>query len=174
MKTFFLAARVLMVLTAITGLAYPVFTTLVTGALFAEKSGGSMVKLNDRVVGSALIAQEFKEDRYFWPRPSAASYNPLPSGGTNLGPTSQALREKTGERAKMGFQGEMASSSASGLDPHISPDAALAQAGRVAKARGKSEEDIRRLVAQSVERRQFGFLGERRVNVLKLNLLLDQ
>lgn len=174
MRNLFIALRVLIVLTAITGFAYPIATTLLSGALFEEKAGGSLVEARGKVVGSSLIAQEFKEERYFWPRPSASGYSPLPSGGTNLGPTSKALQEKTEERAKAGFRGEMASSSASGLDPHISPASAFAQAGRVAKARGKTEEEIRGLVARSVEGRQFGILGESRVNVLKLNLLLDQ
>lgn len=174
MKTIIVALRVLLVLTVITGFAYPVGVTLLSSALFADKAGGSLVRAGDKVVGSELIAQEFKADRYFWARPSAVGYNPLPSGGTNLGPASKALKDKTGERAKAGFQGEMASSSASGLDPHISPESALAQAGRVARARGKSEEEVRALVARMVEGRQLGFLGQSRVNILKLNLLLDQ
>lgn len=174
MKNLFVALRVLVVLTVITGFAYPIGLTLLSGALFREKAGGSLVEAKGKVVGSGLIAQEFKEERYFWPRPSAVAYNPLPSGGTNLGPTSKALGEKAEERSRAGFKGDMASSSASGLDPHISPESAFAQAGRVAKARGKTEEEIRELVARSVEGRQFGFLGQSRVNVLKLNLLLDQ
>ena len=174
MKTIFVAVRVLVVLTMITGFAYPIGVTLLSGAFFADKAGGSLVKVGEKIGGSELIAQEFKADRYFWGRPSAVGYNPLPSGGTNLGPTSKALREKIEERAKAGFQGEMAASSASGLDPHISPESAFAQAGRVAKARGKTEEEIRTFVARSVEGRQFGFLGQSRVNVLKLNLLLEQ
>lgn len=174
MKTIVTAFRALAFFTVVTGLVYPLLLTSLAQTIFPHQASGSLVRIDGRVVGSELLAQEFKSDEYFWPRPSAVAYNPLPSGGTNLSPRSRALQEKWAERVRAGFSGEMVAASASGLDPHISAESAFAQVGRVARARGRSEEDIRALVSQSVEGRQFGFLGESRVNVLQLNVLLGE
>ena len=175
MKTLFVAFRCFFVLTLLTGAIYPVLVTWLGQAFFASKANGSLVYSEEgKLLGSELIAQGFESQEYFWPRPSAIGYNPLPSGGTNLGPTSKALQEKWEERRKAGLSGDMLAASASGLDPHISPASAAAQVGRVAKARGKTEEEISKILASAVERPQLGFLGQSRVNVVKLNLMLDK
>lgn len=175
MKQLIIAIRSFVVLTLLTGLMYPAVVTVVAQGMFAGKANGSLVQDNQgKVMGSALIAQGFKGDKYFWPRPSAVDYNPLPSGGTNLGPTSKVLQEKWAERRKAGLEGDLLAASASGLDPEISPKSAAAQVTRVAKARGKSAAEVESLVQLVGQGRQLGFLGERRVNVLRLNLLLDE
>ena len=174
MKQLIIAIRSFIVLTLLTGLIYPAVVTVVAQGIFSDRANGSLVKdSTGKVVGSALLAQGFKGERYFWPRPSAVDYNPLPSGGTNLGPTAKALQEKWAERKKAGAEGELLAASASGLDPHISPEAAKSQAQRIAKARGRKPDEIEALIQENGEGRQLGFLGERRVNVLKLNQLLD-
>lgn len=174
-KQALIAVRCFLVLTLLTGFLYPAAVTLVAKAVFSEKANGSLVKNESGVVvGSALLAQEFKAEKYFWPRPSAVGYNPLPSGGSNLGLTSKALAGKQEERKKAGLSGEMLAASASGLDPHISPETALGQVARVAAARNAEEEGIRQFVVAATEARQLGFLGKPRVNVLRLNLLLDE
>lgn len=174
MKTLLIAFRCLLILTILTGAAYPLAVTIFAKTFFPKQASGSLVYGEDgKILGSELLAQGFKSDRYFWSRPSAVDYNPLPSGGSNLGPTSKALKEAWEARRKLGAKREMLAASASGLDPEISPESALAQVTRVARARGKPEEDVRNLVTRSVERRQLGFLGEPRVNVLRLNLSLD-
>ena len=166
--------RVFVVLTLLTGFVYPALVTALSSMLFPRQANGSLVTNREgRVIGSELIAQEFKTDRYFWPRPSAIGFNPLPSGGTNLGPTSKALKDKWDERRKAGFSDDMNASSASGLDPHISPLSALSQIGRIAKARQLSEAKLKDLVNGAIEERDLGFLGQPRVNVLRLNLALD-
>jgi len=175
MKQLSIAVRSFLVLTLVTGLMYPAVVTVFSQLLFPAAANGSLVQNKEgKIVGSELIAQGFKGERYFWPRPSAVEYNPLPSGGTNLGPTSKALQEKWAERRKAGLDGDMLAASASGLDPHIAPASAYAQASRVSKARGVGVESVNELVKNSLELRQLGFLGESRVNVLKLNLLLDE
>ena len=175
MKQLIVAFRSFTVLTVLTGLLYPGAVTLVAQGWFADQANGTLLKnAKGEVIGSALIAQGFKEERYFWPRPSAVDYNPLPSGGSNLGPTSKALQDKWAERRKAGLTGDLLAASASGLDPHISAEAALAQAYRVARVRGVSPAEMEKLVSQRIEPRQIGFLGETRVNVLELNLLLDE
>ncbi len=175
MKQIITAIRSFIVLTLLTGLIYPVVVTVVAQGMFFEKANGSLVKdKQGKVVGSELIAQGFKTDRYFWPRPSAVDYNPLPSGGTNLGPTAKALQEKWAERRKAGFESDLLAASASGLDPHISVNSAYAQTRRIASARGKNDWDLKALIEEVAELRQLGFLGEKRVNVLKLNLRLDE
>lgn len=175
MKRFIVAIRCFVVLTVITGFLYPFVVTKLARSLFPAEASGSLLRNPDgTVAGSLLIGQSFKSERYFWPRPSAVDYNPLPSGGTNLGPTSKSLKEKWDERRKAGFSGEMLAASGSGLDPHISPNSAYAQVARVAQARGKTAEEVNGLVQGHLERPQLGFLGQSRVNVLKLNRALDE
>jgi K+-transporting ATPase ATPase C chain len=189
------AILVLLALTLITGLAYPLAMTGVAGAIFPKQAQGSLIEKDGKVIGSALIGQEFKSDKYFRGRPSAttapdpadssktvaAPYNAANSGGSNLGPTSKALNDRIKEDVKK-LKAENPSSpvpvdlvttSASGLDPDISPDAALFQVPRVAKARNMPEARVRELVVQNTQGRLFGLLGEPRVNVLALNLALD-
>jgi K+-transporting ATPase ATPase C chain len=189
------AIIVLVVLTLITGLAYPLAMTAIAGVVFPDQAQGSLIERDGKVVGSALIGQEFKDDKYFHGRPSAttapdpndstktvsAPYNAANSGGSNLGPTSKALNDRIKddvEKLKAENPGrpvpiDLVTTSASGLDPDISPEGALFQVPRVAKARNIPEERIRQLVAQNTQGRLGGLLGEPHVNVLALNLALD-
>jgi K+-transporting ATPase ATPase C chain len=169
----------------VTGLIYPGVVTAVARLVFPNQSSGSLVMANGQVIGSTLIGQQFTQPWYFHPRPSAAGsgYDATASGGTNKGPTDRKLAdtliagaiaqaESTGV-PKGSIPTDMATSSASGLDPHISPANALYQVARVAAARGVDTTQVRDLALHYVESRQFGFLGEPRVNVLALNLALD-
>lgn len=177
MKNFILALRSYIYLTVLLGLLYPAFVTLIGQFTFSKQANGSLVQKDGKIIGSELIAQKFESDRYFWPRPSAVDFNPLPSGGSNLGPTSLSLKEAmVARQAKAGDVApqSLLFSSASGLDPEIDPKAAAYQIPRIAKARGMPEENLRSIVASITERRQLGFLGEERVNVLRLNLALDE
>ena len=190
------AIVLLLVLTAITGLAYPLAMTGIAGAIFPAKAQGSLIEKDGKVIGSALIGQEFKDDKYFHGRPSAtlapdpndstktvsAPYNAANSGGSNLGPTSKALADRLkedvdrlkAENPNAAVPIDLVTTSASGLDPDISPDAAEFQVPRVAKARNMPEASLKQLVAANVEGRLLGLLGEPRVNVLALNLALDR
>ena len=189
------AILVLLLLTLITGLAYPLAITEIAGAIFPQQAQGSLIERNGKVVGSALIGQEFKDAKYFHGRPSAttapvpadssktvpAPYNAANSSGSNLGPTSKALNDRMkedvdklkAENPSMPVPVDLVTTSGSGLDPDISPDAALFQLPRVAKARNMPEDKVRQIVADNTEGRLAGFLGEPRVNVLALNLALD-
>jgi K+-transporting ATPase ATPase C chain len=173
-------------LCVITGLIYPGVVTGLAQLLFPRQANGSLVTVNGRVVGSALIGQPFTQPYYFHPRPSAAGsgYDDTLSAGTNLGPTSakladtliasavdSAMRLDGAEKGKI--PSDMVTSSGSGVDPHISPANALVQVARVAKARGASDAAVRALVEKHIEGRQFGFFGESRVNVLLLNIAVD-
>jgi K+-transporting ATPase ATPase C chain len=173
------------VFVVVTGFVYPGVVTAVAKLVFPKQANGSLVTQNGQVVGSKLIGQQFNKPWYFHPRPSAAGsgYDATASGGTNKGPTDKKLAdtlvagaiaqaESTGV-AKGSIPADMATSSASGLDPHISPANALHQVARVAAARGVDSTQVRDLALHYVESRQFGFLGEPRVNVLALNLALD-
>ena len=182
-------------LTVITGLVYPLVMTGIAGVIFPYQAQGSMIEQDGKVVGSALIGQEFTSDKYFHGRPSAtvapdpndatktvpAPYNAANSGGSNLGPTNKALVERVqGDVDKLKQENpsapvpiDLVTTSGGGLDPHISPDAALFQVPRVAKARNLPEGRVRQLVEQHIEGRTLGLLGEPRVNVLALNLALD-
>ncbi len=189
------AIILLVLLTAITGLAYPLAMTAIAGAIFPKQAQGSLVENDGKVVGSALIGQEFKDDKYFHGRPSATSapdpadstktvsapYNAANSGGSNLGPTSKALNDRIkedieklkAENPSASVPVDLVTTSASGLDPDISPEAALFQVPRVAKARSIPEDRVRQLVSENTKGRLAGLLGEPRVNVLALNLSLD-
>lgn len=180
------AITMTLVLSVITGLIYPGVVTGLAQLLFPRQANGSLVTVNGRVVGSALIGQPFTQPYYFHPRPSAAGngYDDTLSGGSNLGPTSAKLADtliasavdsavRNDGAVKGKIPSDMVTSSASGLDPHISPANALLQVARVAKARGASEGAMRALVEQHIEGRQFGFFGEPRVNVLLLNIAVD-
>ncbi|MCK1339276.1 K+-transporting ATPase ATPase C chain [Bradyrhizobium sp. LB1.3] len=190
------AIVLLLVLTVITGLAYPLAMTPIAGALFPARAQGSLIEKDGKVVGSALIGQEFKDDKYFHGRPSAtlapdpndstktvpAPYNAANSGGSNLGPTSKALADRLkedvdklrGENSNAAVPVDLVTTSASGLDPDISPEAAQFQVPRVAKARNMPEDTLKQLVASATQGRLLGLLGEPRVNVLALNLALDR
>ena len=176
MKTVTQALRLFVLLTLLTGMAYPVMVTVAARLVFRNQAGGSLVSRDGNPVGSALLAQKFESPRYFWPRPSASDYATVPSGASNLGPTSEALKKAIEERrAKFGADApvEMLSASGSGLDPHISPHAAAQQIERVAAARKLDAAHLASLVAESTEPPQWGVFGEPRVNGLALNLRLD-
>jgi K+-transporting ATPase ATPase C chain len=189
------AILVLVALTLITGLIYPLAMTAIAGVIFPHQAQGSLIERDGKVIGSALIGQEFKDDKYFHGRPSAtvapdpndstktvpAPYNAANSGGSNLGPTSKALNDRVKEDVdKLKAENpanpvpvDLVTTSASGLDPDISPEGALFQVLRIAKARNMPEERLRQLVAQNTQSRLVGLLGEPHVNVLALNLALD-
>jgi potassium-transporting ATPase KdpC subunit len=189
MREHFLPALRVTILTLIvTGFGYPFAVTAVAQALFPARANGSLVR-DERgtVVGSELIGQPFAGAAYFQPRPSAAGdkgYDPLASGGSNLGPTSKKLRDraeadvqrlsKENPQAPGPVPAELVTASASGLDPHLSPEAALWQVPRIARARHVAKERVETIVTTNVEGRDLGFLGEPRVNVLLLNLALDR
>jgi len=190
------AIVVLVALTVITGLVYPLAMTGIAQVLFPHQAQGSLIERNGTVVGSELIGQVFESDKYFHGRPSAttapdpndstktvpAPYNAANSGGSNLGPSNKALIDRVqGDIDKLKQENpsapvptDLVTTSASGLDPHISPEAALFQVPRIAKARNLPEDRIRQLVADNIEGRLFWLLGEPHVNVLLLNLALDQ
>ncbi len=173
------------ILTLITGVLYPLVVTGASQVLFHDKANGSVVLQGDKAVGSSLIGQSFDDTRYFWGRASATgpAYNAAASSGSNLGPINPALLDAVSGRVKAmreahptqtgDIPGDLVTASASGLDPHISPAAALFQLDRVAAARGVTLDKVKELVAQHTEQRTIGVLGEPRVNVLELNLALD-
>jgi K+-transporting ATPase ATPase C chain len=189
------AIIILVVLTLITGLAYPLAMTAIAGVIFPKQAQGSLIEKDGKIVGSALIGQEFKDDKYFHGRPSAttapdpadatktipAPYNAANSGGANLGPTSKALNDRVkedidklkAENPSASVPIDLVTTSASGLDPDISPEGALFQVPRVAKARKLPEDRVRQLVTDNTTSRLAGLFGEPRVNVLELNLALD-
>jgi K+-transporting ATPase ATPase C chain len=180
------ALMVFLALTVITGLVYPGVVTLIGRVFFAHAASGSVIERDGKAVGSSLLGQPFSSPKYFWSRPSATSpqpYNSAASSGSNLAPTNPSLESAVRDRIaalRAADPGntcpvpvDLVTASGSGLDPHISPAAAEYQVGRVVRARGLAEHQVRDLVAEATEGRTFGMLGEPRVNVLKLNLALD-
>jgi K+-transporting ATPase ATPase C chain len=180
----------LALMTVLLGIAYPLAMVGVAGAAFPGQAGGSLIQKDGKVVGSSLIGQSFAGETYFHGRPSAttdtdpadstktvaAPYNAANSMGSNLGPTSKALVDRVKEdadRLGKGVPVDLVTTSGSGLDPHVSPQAAAWQVARIAKARGLPEAEVQALVAQHTEGRMYGLLGEPRINVLQLNLALD-
>ncbi len=175
-------------MTILTGIIYPLTIFVIGQTNFTESANGSLIAINGKIIGSELIGQDFKGDKYFHSRPSAINYNPLPSGGSNLSVTSAELKLRT-KRNIAAFDSvnqindrqkipkEMIYASGSGLDPHISPEAAILQVNRICKVRNLTvdgNKEIRSMIDRSVEGRGLGFLGEPRINVLKLNVWLDK
>jgi K+-transporting ATPase ATPase C chain len=180
------AFTMLIALTLITGVAYPLLVTAIGQTAFHGKATGSLIERDGKAIGSTLIGQPFGDPKHFWSRPSATApypYNAASSGGSNLGPLNPALADAVSARIKALRDADpdnnapvpvdLVTASASGLDPHISPAAAGYQVNRVARARNLDPDKVRTLVAEFTEERQLGFLGEPRVNVLRLNLVLD-
>lgn len=184
MKTIFSALRLLAIMTALAGIVYPLAVTGIGQTIFHRQANGSIIAVKGKLRGSELVGQRFDSPRYFWGRPSAIDYNPMPSGGTNLGPTSAALREDMQQRQKHFIDLnqapaplDMLFASGSGVDPHISPEAARLQIDRIAKARGfqnEQKEKLTELAEKFIEQPQLGILGEPRINVFLLNVALDQ
>jgi K+-transporting ATPase ATPase C chain len=187
MKQFWIAIKITAVMIVITGIAYPLLVTGLSSALFHHQASGSIITAGGKTVGSELIGQRFTKPEYFHGRPSAAGndgYDGLSSTGSNLGPTNQKLIDRVKDDIKRvraenptytgPIPADLVTQSGSGLDPEISPASAELQIPRVAAARGMSQDLLRQIVSAHTEGRQFGFLGEPRVNVLKLNLALDQ
>jgi K+-transporting ATPase ATPase C chain len=184
------AIRQTLVWTVITGMIYPLVFTVFAQLVFKKQAEGSLIERDGKLVGSEWMAQQFQGPTYFWPRPSAATYGTGATGlnagsGSNLGPTSsqlqtnvrtnaKALRDAHKLAADAPVPADLVFASASGVDPHISPEAAFFQVSRVASARGMAEDKVKALVEKFVEPPQLGFLGEARVNVLMLNLALDE
>jgi K+-transporting ATPase ATPase C chain len=186
MKLILRSTLYVVVLTALLGGAYPAVVTVAARTFWREKADGSFVRAGDRIVGSELIGQNFRGPKYLHPRPSAAGkegYDPTASGGTNKGPTdadlAKSIRTAVEESRKdrpgdtRPVPADLVTSSASGLDPHLSPDAAVWQAARIARARGRTEEQVLAVIRRHIEPRTLGLFGEPRVNVLLTNLDLD-
>jgi len=184
-KLIIQSLKLTLVFTVLTGLAYPLLVTGIGQTFFRDQANGSLQISNGKIVGSTLLSQKFESRRYFWPRPSASDFGTLPSGASNLGPTSQALQSNVTARIdafrvahalgkKASVPADMVFQSGSGLDPHICPESATIQSHRVAQARQIQNSALVELISQSTEPPQFGFLGEPRVNVLLLNLALDR
>ena len=177
------AITMLILFTLLTGVIYPMLVTGISQMAFPHQANGSLIEKDGMVIGSELIGQQFDDPRYFWARPSATGYNAAASSGSNYGPLNPALLDSVQARVDtlkaadpdntLLIPVDLVTASASGLDPHISAASALYQVHRVASARGWDDADVAALVDQYTEGRQFGFLGEPRVNVLLLNLALD-
>jgi potassium-transporting ATPase KdpC subunit len=176
MKLWLTGLRTLLCFTLLTGVIYPLLVTGIATGLFPEKVSGSLIRGDGRILGSELLGQRFIQPQYFWPRPSAVSYEGSTSAATNWSPSSQTYVKSALSNEANGAIEEMRFSSASGLDPHLSPAAAKSQILRVLKARNSpvlTAAVVEKWIDQSTESRQFGFLGQPRVNVLRLNLALD-
>jgi len=187
-KQVLISVKILLLFSLVTGIIYPLFITGMANLLFKDKADGSLIKRNDQVIGSSLIGQAFDSLAYFWSRPSAIGYNPLPSGGSNLGLTNEKIRQQLMERERYFLRvnslppgthvpSEMVFTSGSGLDPHISPEAALLQVDRIAKARNFSiiqRNELQILITKLIEEPQLSLFGQERINVFMLNLELDK
>lgn len=188
MKTqMIIALKFLLVMTILTGIIYPLFMTGVAQLTFPAKANGSLLMKDGKIAGSELIGQKFDSSVYFWSRPSAIDYNPIPSGASNFGPTSDKLKKQVAEQRILfvkknsitdttAIPKEMIFASASGLDPHISPVAAMFQLDRVAFARNLGQtkkQQVQQLIKNMTEKAQFSLFGEPRINVFELNLALD-
>ncbi len=183
-----IALKFLLVMTLLTGIIYPVFLTGIAQVIFPEKSKGSLITKNGIIIGSSQIGQKFESSAYFWSRPSAVDYNPVPSGASNFGPTNTKLLTLFNERKNTFITGnslqdttsvpmEMLFASGSGLDPHTSVDAARMQVKRIAEVRNfnaSQEQKLNDLVNQFAQKRQFGIFGEERINILQLNIEVDK
>ncbi len=183
MKHFLQSLRMLLWMTLVTGVLYPVAVTLISQVLFSKQANGHKIERGQVLLGSELIGQSFESEKYFWSRPSSISYNPMPSGGSNLGPISADLKKAVDERRSKLVAAHLDAgeppqdllfASGSGVDPHISPEAARYQSVRIAKARQLDLQVVKNLIDGSTEARQLGIFGEPRVNVLALNLNLDR
>ncbi|MDD4973481.1 MAG: potassium-transporting ATPase subunit KdpC [Bacteriovorax sp.] len=182
MKILINNLKIFLFFIVLTGIAYPLFITVISQAIFKDEANGSLITKNGKVVGSELLAQEFKRKQYFWPRPSAANYDSTSSAASNLSPDSKALNETIAKRAvanglDIKSNDDLLYASGSGLDPHISPISAERQIDRIAEARhldARKIEELKKLIVDNTESRQFGVLGRKRINVLKLNLELDK
>jgi K+-transporting ATPase ATPase C chain len=189
MKTqLIISIKIFALLTVLCGIIYPLFITGIAQVIFPAKANGSLIVRDNKIIGSELIGQKFDSEIYFWSRPSATDYNPMPSGGSNLGPTSSKLKQLVADRTAQWIKSnptsdperipsEMLLASASGLDPHISPRAALLQVDRIVKARNfdnSRKQQILKAIAELSEGPQFSVFGENRINVLVLNLELDK
>ena len=186
-KQIIITLKYFLIITIITGIVYPLFISAISIIAYPDKAAGSLIEKDGKVIGSKLIGQKFESDKYFWSRPSAVDYNPMPSGGSNSGPTSAALQkfyqdkqknfsEKNSVKDISAVPNEMFFASASGVDPHISPISAIFQVERIAKARNfdkVKKEKVVALIDSLTENPQFGFLGNAVINVLLLNLELD-
>lgn len=187
-KQILTSLKILLLFSLVTGIIYPLFITGMANLLFKDKADGSLIKKNGQVIGSSLIGQAFDSTAYFWSRPSATGYNPLPSGGSNLGLTNAKLWQEFKERKQnfiringlqpgMHVPSEMVFASGSGLDPHISPEAAILQVDRIAKARNFSinqRNELLIVITKHIEEPQFHLFGQERINVFMLNLELDK
>ena len=183
-----IALKFLLLMTILTGIIYPLLMTGLAQLTFPAKANGSLVKKEGKIIGSELIGQKFDTSIYFWSRPSAIGYNPIPSGASNYGPTSDTLKKQVIARRILfatknsitdilAIPKEMIFASGSGLDPHISPEAAMLQLSRVATARNLDEtklQQVRQLIKNMTEKPQFSLFGEPRINVFDLNLALDK
>jgi len=186
-KQIIITLRYFLIITIFTGVVYPLFISAISIIAYPDKAAGSLIEKDGKVIGSKLIGQKFESDKYFWSRPSAVDYNPMPSGGSNSGPTSAALQkfyqdkqknfsEKNSVKDISAVPNEMFFASASGVDPHISPISAIFQVERIAKARNfdkVKKEKVVALIDSLTENPQFGFLGNAVINVLLLNLEVD-
>lgn len=183
-----MSIKIFLLLTLITGIIYPLLITGLANLFYKDKAGGSLTKINDQPAGSSLIGQAFDSSIYFWPRPSQNNYDPLPSAGSNLALTNERLRIIVSERESKFLDAndlepgtrvpsEMVFSSGSGLDPHISPESAILQAGRIARARNFSpdqRQELSDLIERLTQKPQFNIFGQDRINVFILNLELDK
>jgi K+-transporting ATPase ATPase C chain len=188
MRIIIIALRLILVMMVLTGILYPLVVTGIAQVVFPNKANGSMRVVDEKIIGSELIGQKFVSERYFWSRPSAIDYNPIPSGATNFGPTSATLQDIIQQRraefcsanwisSKSNVPVDMIFASASGVDPHISPEAARLQIDRIAQARSLTREQKAKLtvlVEHCIEGPQLKIFGDPRVNVFRLNIALDE